>query len=278
MSTLSIGKAWDEASGFLVREIRLVTPVALALFAVPAALMGWINPEGQPGTAPAGLGWPLTLIALIVTMIGQMTVAALAIGWSGSIGSAMSLASRRVWGLLASVLLIFLPLTIVAFMILALLIGSAGMADPAQVTPEALARTPGIGLLLLLLLVLFVVIGVRLFPVSAVAISETSSPLKLLSRSWRLTSGHFGRILVVLLLVLFASIVASAAITTVVGSLMALAAGELRPFSLSALITALADGIVAAAISAISASLVGRMYVQLNVGQPSVPDVSREGD
>ena len=276
MSALSIGKAWDEASAFLVREARLVVPVALAMFAVPAILMGWANPEGQPATAPGGLGWPLTVIALLITMVGQMTVAALAIGWSGSVGSALHLASRRVWGMLASVVLVFLPVTTIAFIVLAALIGSAGLTDASQITPESLAKVPGVGLFILFLVVLFVAIGVRLFPVSAVAISETSHPIALLKRSWRLTKGHSGRILVVLLLILAAAMISSAAVTTVVGSLMALTVGELRPFSLSALITALADGVVAAAITAISSSLVGRIYVQLTAGQPSVPDVPRE--
>jgi hypothetical protein len=277
MSKLSIGKAWDETSAFVVREIRLVAPVALALFAVPAALIGWINPGGQPATAPGGLGWPLMLIALIITMIGQMTIAALAIGWSGSIGSAIGLAARRVWGLLGTVLLVFVPLGIIAAIALAVLIGSAGLTDSSEFTAQTLEATPGIGLFLLVLLVLFVVIGVRLFPISAVAISETSSPVTLLKQSWRLTRGHFGRLLVVLLLILIAATVASAAVTAVVGSLMTLVAGEARPFSVSALVTGLADGVIASAITALSAALVGRIYVQLSAGQPSVPEVSREG-
>jgi hypothetical protein len=277
MSKLSIGKAWDETSAFVVREIRLVAPVALALFAVPAALIGWINPGGQPATAPGGLGWPLMLIALIITMIGQMTIAALAIGWSGSIGSAIGLAARRVWGLLGTVLLVFVPLGIIAAIALAVLIGSAGLTDSSEFTAQTLEATPGIGLFLLVLLVLFVVIGVRLFPISAVAISETSSPVTLLKQSWRLTRGHFGRLLVVLLLILIAATVASAAVTAVVGSLMTLVSGEARPFSVSALVTGLADGVIASAITALSAALVGRIYVQLSAGQPSVPEVSREG-
>jgi hypothetical protein len=277
MSRLSIGKAWEETSAFLAREARLVTPVALALFAVPATLMGWANPSGQPGAGPAGMGWPLTLVALLVTMIGQMTVAALAIGWTGSLGSAISLAARRVWGLLASVLLIFLPVTILAILVLAMLVGASGLTDASQLTPETLAATPGVALFMMLLLVTFLVIGVRLFPISAVAISEMSSPFPLLRRAWRLTKGSFWRLLAVLLLVLIAAMVASAAVTTVVGSLMTLAAGEMKPFSLSALITALADGIIASAITAVSASLVGRIYVQLSAGQPTVPDVARDG-
>jgi len=79
-----------------------------------------------------------------------------------------------------------------------------------------------------------------------------------------------------LLLILIASFVASVAVTAVIGSLMTLAAGEPQPYNLSALIVSLADGIVGAGISAVSAALVGRIYVQLSSAAPTVPDVKRE--
>jgi hypothetical protein len=57
---------------------------------------------------------------------------------------------------------------------------------------------------------------------------------------------------------------------------MTIAAGEPQPYNLSALIVSLADGIVSAGISAVSAALVGRIYVQLSSSAATVPDVKRE--
>lgn len=275
MANLSISKAWDEASAFLKREMRLVAPVALATFTVPATLFGWYNPSGDPNLASGGLGWPLTLFILILAMTGQMTIAGLAIGWSGSVGSALGQAFRRVWGLLATVFLLFAPLTIIMVLLIAVIVGAAGITDPAQVTPEALAALPQVSIVILVATLIFLFVAVRLFPLSAVAMVETANPIRLLSRCWQLTRGHFLRLLGTLLLILVASFVASIAVTAVIGSAMTVAAGEPQPYNLSALIVGLFDGLVSAAISAISAVLVGRIYVQLSAGAATVPDVSR---
>lgn len=274
MAGLSIGKAWEESSAFLRREMRLIAPVALALFAVPTMLAGWISPpaaQGQPGGGPGVL---ITLVVLIAAMMGQMTIAGLSVGWSGSLGGAISRSFGKVWGMLGAAIVAFLPLAIVAVLVLVIILGSAGLTDPAQLTPEAMMRTPGITIFLVGLLLTFLFLGARLFPMSAIAFCETSSPLPLLRRAWRMTSGHFGRLLAVLLLFLVAAAVVSGAVTAVIGSAATVAIGEIRPFSVSALLVALVEGVISAALSAISAVMVGRIYVQLSGAQMvGVPDV-----
>jgi magnesium-transporting ATPase (P-type) len=276
MAKLSISKAWDEASAFLRREARLVVPVALAMFTVPATLFGWYNPSGDPNQATGGLGWPLTLILLVLAIAGQMTIAGMAIGWSGSIGSALAHALRRVWGVLGSVLIVFFPLSVVLVLVIAVMVGNSGITDPTQITAESLAAVPGLSFVLLIMTLIFLFIATRLFQISAIGMVETANPVRILARSWQLTGGHFLRLVGTLLLILIASFVASIAVTVVVGSAMTLAAGEPQPYNLSALIVSLADGVVSAAISAISAALVGRIYVQLSAGQATVPEVSRD--
>ncbi|MFL6724191.1 MAG: hypothetical protein ACJ8E7_08680 [Sphingomicrobium sp.] len=278
MAKLSISKAWEESTTFLGRESRLVSPVALAMFMIPGALFAWYNPSGDPSKASAGLGWPLTMLVLILAVAGQMAIAGLAIGWSGSVGAALSKALRGVWGVLAAVLLIFLPLTVLLVFAIAIMIGGSGITDPTQVTAEALAAVPGLSFLLLAMTLVFLFAAVRLFPLSAVGMVETANPLRLISRCWQLTGGHFLRLLGTLLLFLIAGLVASFAITTVVGSIMELVAGEPKPFNLSALVIALADALISAAISAVSAALVGRIYVQLSAAEARVPEVNREAD
>ena len=131
MANLSISKAWDESSAFLKREMRLVGPVALATSMIPATLFGWYNPSGDPNLASGGLGWPLTLIILVLALTGQMTIAGLAVGWSDSLGAALRHAFGQVWGLLATVLLLFVPLTVVLLLVIAVMVGSAGLTDPS---------------------------------------------------------------------------------------------------------------------------------------------------
>lgn len=272
MAKLSISKAWEESIAFLGRESRLVAPVALATFMIPATLFGWYNPSGDPNQAGGGLGWPLTLFVLVLAIMGQMVIAGLAVGWSGSVGSALSHAFKRVWGVLATVLIVFVPLTIVLVLLLAAVLGGAGMTDPAQLTPEALAAVPGFGLILLIMTAAFLFAAVRLFPMAAIGMVETANPMRILSRSWQLTRGSFLRLLGTLTLILIASFVASIAVTAVVGSAMTIASGEPQPYNLSALIVSLADALVGALISAVSAALVGRIYAQMTAGVATVPD------
>lgn len=276
MAKLSISKAWEESSAFLRREARLVAPVALAMFTVPATLFGWYNPSGDPNQATGGLGWPLTLVILVLAISGQMAIAGMAIGWSGSVGSALAHALRRVWGVLGTVLIVFLPLSVALVLVIAMMVGGAGLTDPTQVTPEALAAIPGLSIVVLIFTFIFLFVATRLFLISSLGMVETANPVRVLARSWQLTSGHFLRLVGTLLLIVIASFVASLAIAVVVGSLMTMVAGEPRPYNLSALVVSLADGVVSAAISAVSAALAARVYVQLSAGQASVPEVSRD--
>ena len=262
---LSIGKAWEETSAFLGKEARLVAPVALATFAFPSILSGWAFPGGSTGA----MGW-LMLIVLVVALIGQMTIVLLANGWRGSIGEAMGRAARRLPVLIGALLIVFLPLILIAVLALSALLAGAGITDPTTLTPQTIARVPNIGWLVLFLTLFFVVAGVRLFPVSAIAASEPVGPVGLLRRSWRLTSGSFWRLLALVLLLGVLTMIVSWAVTAVTGLLAALAVGEPRPFNLSALLIALATGLVGAVISTVSATMVARVYAQLSVA-PSIP-------
>lgn len=260
--TLSMGKAWEEAAAFLAREGRLVAPVALALFALPSALLNWAYPAGSV-TAAGGANSLALLLVLLVMMAGQMTIVILATGWHGSIGEALGKAARRVPTLLLAAVVIFGPLLIIFSIALAAALMAAGISDPATVTPETLAKVPGVAWLILLMMVVLLVLGVRMFPMSAVAATEQVGPIAVLKRSWRLTRGQFWRLLALLLLLVVAALVLSYAVSVVVGSAATLALGEPRPFNVPALIIALAGGFVSALISSVSAAMVARIYAQL---------------
>ena len=178
---LSIGKAWEETSAFLRREAKLVAPVALATFALPAILGQWAFPAGAVGD---GRGW-IMLLALIVAMIGQMTVILLVNGWHGSVGEGLGKAASRLPTLFAVLVIVFLPIILIVGAILGVMLTSAGLAYPPSMTPESLARVPGIAWVILITMLLVLYVAVRIFPVAAVAVSETLGPIKTLSAPGR---------------------------------------------------------------------------------------------
>ncbi|MEO5578862.1 MAG: hypothetical protein ABIR25_07430 [Sphingomicrobium sp.] len=263
---LSIGTAWEETSAFLGKEARLVAPVALATFALPTVLADWAYPAGNAGS---GAGW-LLLVVLLVVLVGQMTMILLANGWRGSIGEAMGKAARRLPLLIGALLIVFLPIALVATIALGGALVGAGITDPAAVTPAALAKVPGAAWIVFLVLILLIVVGVRMFPASAIAASEDVGPLALLKRSLRLTRGVFWRLLVLVVLLGLVGVILDSAVTMVVGSLATLAAGEPKAFNTSALIVALAGGLVGAVVSTVSAIMAGRVYDQLARPEASV--------
>lgn len=263
---LSISKAWEETSAFLGREARLVAPVALATFALPAILAGWAYPGEATG---GGAGW-LLIVVMFAALIGQMTIVLLVNGWRGKIGEAMGKAARRLPTLLGALIIAFLPVMLVAVVGLGTSLASAGITDPATLTPEAIAKLPHVGWLLLFVLIFLIVVGVRLFPIAAIAASEPVGPIALIKRSWALTKGVFWRLLVLALMLGILAVVLDLAVTAVVGSIATLAAGEPEAFNLSALLVALVSGLVGAIVSTVSAAMAGRVYAQLAV-EPGVP-------
>lgn len=268
MGDVSIGKAWEETSSFLGRESKLVIPVALATLTVPAAIQGWVNPAlpGQSGAFPL-----LGLVALLVTVAGQMAIARLAIGWSGSVGEAIGLAFRRLPTLIASALIVYLPMVLVLVVVLGTSVGSEDLARLETMTPEEMVKLPGVIWSVLLFALAVLVLAARFLPSLGIAASEAGGPVRLIKRSWAMTRGNFWRLLGLILLLGIASLIFSSAVQAVAGAVIALVVGPVQPLGLSALLLGLANGLVGAVVGSVYATMVGRIYAQLAV-ETSVPD------
>ena len=272
MVKLSVSKAWDETSQFLAKETRLVAPVALAMFLVPTTLLDW----AMPGNSATGGTAMLTLMVMLaLAFIGQMTIAALATGWRGSVGEAIGKAVGRVPAVFATLLIVFMPIGLIVGIVLAMALAGAGLTDAAQMTPEAIAKLGSVRVVFLLSFAVIMVIAARLLPLSALAINERPGPIAMIKRSWTLTKGNVGRLTAITLLLLLGAAVLGGAVQSVVGTGVELAIGPAQPFSLSALLIGLAGGLTGAIVSAVSAVLVGRIYAQLAAESPAaaaVPD------
>nr|WP_294848444.1 hypothetical protein [uncultured Sphingomonas sp.] len=272
MSSLSISKAWDESVAFINREVRLVFPLALAFFMLPSVIMGWAQPAGS--TSEGGIGGLSILLLMLLVMIGQIAIARLSVGWTGSIGGVITRAASRIWAYLAASITAYVPLFLVAMIVVTMIMGANGMTDLAKITPQQVAAMPSVAITIFVAALVAVAIATRILPMVAVAGAEDVGPLKLLKRSFALTRGHFFRLFGVLILVGATTLLIDWAAQAVGGTLAALSLGAPEPFNLSALIIALLQGFVGAAASAIAAILIGRIYAQLAT-QLTVPDVEQ---
>jgi hypothetical protein len=273
MSSLSIGKAWDEAKVALGANRKLIVPVALGLVLLPAVIVSMIEPRVAPGEQPPPGAWMLVALAMVIVMlIGELAIVLMVNGWRGSVGEAIGKAARRTPTFVLAALCLLLPVILVFSILLA--VAGVGTSGTGQIDWTNFS-TMGWLVLLLCLLVL-VTISIRLLPLLAIVACEEVGPIAALKRSFALTSGHFWRLLGFLLLLMLAFVIVAATVGAVVGGLVTLTLGQPEPWSLSLLLIALAGGLVQAGFVMVYTAMLARIYSQLAAPVATVPEVDRE--
>lgn len=274
MSSLSIGRAWDEAKSALQENRKLIVPVALGLVLLPAMIMSMIEPQVPAGQQPPPGPWMLVALAMIIVMIiGEIAIVLLVSGWRGSVGQSIGQAARRTPTLILAALAFLVPIILLFSIILAA--SAIGSIESGQFDWTSLSGTGWLLLLLGMLVLLYV--SVRLLPLLAVVACESIGPIAALKRSFSLTAGHFWRLLGFLLLLMIAFLVVALTIGAVVGGLVTLAFGQPEPWSIPLVLIALAGGLVQAGFVMVYTAMLARIYAQLSAGEATVPEVKREG-
>ncbi|HVM37719.1 MAG TPA: glycerophosphoryl diester phosphodiesterase membrane domain-containing protein [Sphingomicrobium sp.] len=274
MARLSISQAWVETRERIRRDGNLYLSVALALLVLPHTLAGLIAPDGRVG-AGSGAGTPLLMLAVgLISLIGQIALVRLASGPSASVGEAIGHGARRLLPTLAALLMFGLLIILLVVPVIMVMI-AAGAIDPNAATPSG-ARAGSFGLALLLLLLVAIALSVRLMLILPVASAERLGPVQILRRSWRLTAGHYGRLLGLLLLLVIAAILL-VLVAAILGGIGARMAGDMEPMSLSALIAAAFSALAQAAFTILSSVMLARVYLQLAGGSGAEASVPSSG-
>jgi hypothetical protein len=266
MAPLSISQAWSETAEFVKREGRLLFPLSFMLIALPAALLRVAMPiPPGPGQAPAAGPWLwLVPLVLIATMIGNLAISDLALRPGTSVGEAIGRGAKRFLPLLGAMLVLVLAAMLVLFLIsmvmVAVVPGALAGAQSGGPTPAMAKATM---LTMALVAPLIVYFGARMLPLTPAAAVERGGPFALIVRSWRLTAGQTGRIVLFLILVLLAVAVLSLAVEAVAGILFIAVAGPIGHGTTSSFLIALALAALNTVIGACLASLIARIYAQL---------------
>lgn len=272
MASLSISRAWDETKAVLARDGRLISTVAMALLFLPQVLASTISPPANltDVAAPSGAGL-IVLVALLVSMIGQLAIVRLAVGPATSVGDAIRHgASRFPSALAAFVMFVFGMALILVPLIMALGLTPLIMNPASPPPPDALGK------MLLLVLVAFF-LSVKFLLVTPVASAETVGPIAILKRSWTLTGGHYLRLVGFILLATIAALIV-VIVAQIVGAIVAkLFADTVNPLSAGALVLALFTAGAQAALSAIFTVMLARIYVQV-AGRAAEVSVPHSGD
>lgn len=227
MTTMSIGKAWEEAVAFVTREASLLFPVALLFVALPGLILQEMTPPeleawfAQPKADAIPAMPPGFALAMVLTIIliwfGSLALFALALRPGISVGEALRLSFARLPVLIGTALVvvgIMGGIFAVALMVSVLL----------SLLSKALATT--LGLLLAAGAVgLIFYASIRLVLLNPVVIDSQEGVMASLRRGWVLTRGHFLRLFAFLLIVMILSTIVTSVAQVVVGLLGGLIAG-----------------------------------------------------
>jgi hypothetical protein len=258
MPKLSISTAWNETAELLRREGGLLYLIAFALISLPAAAYQFLNPQPLPPQGD-GPGWMVLLVipVLLANIIGSLTITILALGRENVVGRAIGLAARRTLPLLGAALIAGIGFAIVCIPFI--LIGVASWPGHKGLASLAILVVAAIAL----------VFWAKLLVTTPVAAAEDAGPLTILKRSWKLTAGHFPRLLGFVALAIVLYMVVTLLVMSVGGLLVLALAGQPEPGSMSILLILLIGALVDTALFLCFAILVARIYVQLAGGSAS---------
>jgi hypothetical protein len=253
MRKLSISAAWEESKAILAHDGRLLTAVALALVALPSAINSLVNPNGVSASATPWWADLIAVLASLIALAGQLALIRLAIGPSITVGGAIAHGMKR------------LPIYFVAVLMLVVALFLA--AIPVAFVPinqRPVPMSPALAVVTIAFMALVIFVGVRLIMSSSVASAEDVGPIMILKRSWRLTAGNWWPLFGFLLVFVLGAVISLMAVGSAVGVVVRLLVGTIQPFSAAALVLALVQSLVSAAITTLFAVMLARLYLQLS--------------
>lgn len=257
---LSISKAWDDTRAVFQRDGRLITSVALALIVLPMTIQGLVlPPPGLSGEELPGWASLLTFAVALIGIAGQIAMMRLAMGGQITVGEAIAHGFRRLIPAFAAIFLFAIAVTVVAAPLLWVLAGPESLQAAARGAPA-----PGAARVLLIILIAVLLLAVRFQLTMAVATAESAGPIRILRRSWELTSGHYWRMLGFLGLSLFLGLILVIFVGQVMGGVAAKSLiGDVRPLSVGALVAALVSALAQAAFGMMLSVMLARIYTQV---------------
>jgi hypothetical protein len=248
---LSISRAWEEARAVLARDGKLLGTVALAMFVLPGIVLDVSMPDAPAGQLPPAGPWVgVALVAILISLVGQLAIIRLAIGSHLTVGEALQHGARRLLPYLAAALIWAVPFVVIASLLYAAAGGGAGQQTAAA----------GIGLLAVMVIGTY--LAVRLILLSSVASAEHSGPIAILQRAWQLSGGNWWRLFGFAILFAVGAIALLWAVSAVVGLLAQLAFGAIGRQTAGGLIVIIVSQTVSALTFLVFFVMLARLYVQ----------------
>jgi len=274
MRRVSISAAWDEAKVVIGHDGQLLMTVALALVALPSAVNSLVNPNRMGAASTPFWMDCVALVASLIALAGQLALIRLALRPSITVGAAIGHGFRRMPPYFLAILIIVVGMVAVLIPILIVL---GAMGFPVERNATKIIASPGSALAVIIFLGILIFVGVRLILAAPVASAERGGPIAILRRSWGLTRGQWWPLFGFLLIFVVGAVIVLIAIATALGAVIGLLTGPIQPMSASALILALVQSLVSAAITTVFAVMLARIYLQLSAGGEAQVGVPSSG-
>jgi hypothetical protein len=157
---------------------------------------------------------------------------------------------------------VFVAFLLVMFAVVLILVLISFITAAAGMPPLRPGQAPPAWLVIVLVVLTVLVFAViqLVFPVAAV---ETGNPIRLLTRSWELARAQYLRLLAFIVIMFVGLGLAAFAAQLAAGNVVVLLLGPTKPGSLPALVVGLVNGLVQAALTVVTATMLARIYVQL---------------
>lgn len=259
-----MSNVWDRTTAFVAAHRGDLTVIALLGIALPSAASAIVDPLSVAPDGTTRMVVSITgILALLITIWGQLGITALTLADGGGVGRAMATASSRFLPLLGAVIPVALGAVLLALPFILILLASgadlAQMGAPGYKPPV----TPGVGLAMFAYLIVWVplmlFLAARLALIAPIVIAEHLS-FRAIGRSWALTRGLAFKIIGVLLIYAVVVIVAVFATRIVAGTVTRLLLPSEEPVSAALVLTAITVALVTALFSVLSTVFVAQLY------------------
>ncbi len=268
-----MGNVWDRTSEFLSANMRALLPVVLLAILLPSAINVLVG--GATGAINQMIVQGYALLCALITMWGQLAVAALALDPDGGRARAMAAATGSFGRAVVAMLIVFIVLAILALPVIGVLAASGvdllalrnGGMMQANVSRGAATF---VWIYALLLGVAILVITTRLALLYPVILAE-GGVVAAIRRAWALSRGMVWKMIGVWLLFGIVYLVANAAVTSGIGVVLGLVTDMTSPFSIGRILVAILSGLVTTAFTLIVAAFSAKLYRAAITAREGVP-------
>ena len=267
-----MGNVWDRTAEFLSANMRVLLPIALLALLLPNAVNALVG--GAAATINPVIVQSYVLVCALIALWGQLAVAALALYTDGGRSRAMVEATGNLGRTVVAFLIMFAIIAILALPIVGAFVARGIDLTALRAGTAQADMSRGTALFVsiygLVLFVVIIVIAIRLGMLVPVIVAE-GGVIAAIKRAWALSRGIAWKMIGVWLLFTIVYLVADAAVTSGIGTVLGLFIDMKPPFSVGRIIVAILSGLMTAAYYLIVAAFSAKLYQAVIAARGGVP-------